>query len=123
MMSRRWVRKYTCGCNPYTARERRPQGKVSEVALGVEATKRQATPHGATEAGGGLARHVGEASGGCCPQPRRRRRKGERYERGREEGKAAGGGQPDLSRFHAGCLLSTILLREWPDEGQPSAPR
>lgn len=37
--------------------------------------------------------------------------------------KAAGGGQPDLSRFHAGCLLSTILLGKWPEEGQPSAPR
>lgn len=32
--------------------------------------KRPAAPHGATEPGGVLACHVGEASGACCPQPR-----------------------------------------------------
>lgn len=83
--------------------------KVSEVALGVEATKRQAAAPGRTaqrrpgvvslvmwaKPPAAVARSQG--GGGAKVRDMRGAWKKE---------KAAGGGQPDLSRFHAGCLLS-----------------
>lgn len=122
MISSMWRGSTLVVATRIRATEEGDKDKVNEAALGV---KPQATSHTARRNGGrGWSRSsCGRSLRPLCPQPRRRRRKDERYERGRGEGHAAGGGQLNPSHFHAGCLLSTILLGKWPDEGQPSAPR
>lgn len=52
-----------------------------------------------------------------CPQPRRPRRIGEQYERGRAEVSVREVGGPISMFKQAGCLLFTTVLGRWHDGG------
>lgn len=58
-----------------------------------------------------------------CPQPRRPRRRGERYERGRAEVSVREVGGPISEFKQAGCLLFTTVLGRWHDGGSAVSPR